>query len=76
MIANFCLNFGYSPVWILTGKGNKKYIAIRTTEEKLINHNEQLLELIRDLLRALIELKPVWNSAVKELIVEAKKRAQ
>lgn len=76
MIANFCLAYGYSPTWILTGKGPKKLIIKKDKEERLIDHNEQLLQTIRDLLRALIELKPVWDNAAKELVEQARKRSQ
>jgi hypothetical protein len=74
IIANFCVEYQYNPIYILTGKGSKKLVYTRTTEEKLINHNEQLIETIRDLLGALIELNVQFNNPKQELIQQAKKR--
>lgn len=46
-LANFCIKFGYSATWILTGKGSKKESLKRTTEEMLIEQNVKLIEIIR-----------------------------
>lgn len=71
LIANLCLEYNYNAHWILTGEGAKKYKEryVKTKEEKLI-------EIIGDLLNALLEIKPHWNNATKQLVQESKKRVQ
>lgn len=69
MIANFCQAYNYSPYWLLLGKGKRKAGSLKDKEEKLI-------DIIGDLMDAMLELKPVWNDATKELIHQVKNRVQ
>lgn len=69
LIANFCEYYDYSAEYILKGKGDMKGQARKSKEEKLI-------DLVGDLLDALLEIKPKWNDATSQLVHEAKKRKQ
>ena len=69
LIANFCFEYNYSADFILTGRGKRMNLAQMSKDEKLI-------EIIGDLLNALLELKPKWNTATQELIDNVKKRQQ
>lgn len=71
LVANFCLVYGYSAHWILTGQGSKKY-----KERYVMTKEDKLIEIIGDLLNALLEIKPHWNNATKQLVNESKKRVQ
>ena len=62
LIANFCLIYGYSPFYIILGKGDRRYQ----------HTNERYLQLITDLLGALFEFKAVWTDETKELANRAK----
>jgi transcriptional regulator with XRE-family HTH domain len=64
LIADFCLTYGYSPTYIITGEGSK------------FSKEERLIEIIGKLFDALLELKPKNPSAIAELIDEVKKRIQ
>jgi len=69
LIANFCQEYGYSPYYIMQGIGPKKARAPKTREDKL-------LDIIEDLMNAMLELKPKWNDTHKELVNKAKKNVQ
>lgn len=71
LIAKFCLIYGYNAHWILTGQGKKKY-----KERYIMTKEDKLIEIIGDLLNALLEIKPHWNNATKQLVQESKKRVQ
>ena len=49
LIANFCLSYGYSAHWILTGKGHKKGSSDKSPEEVLIEQNLALVRIIERL---------------------------
>jgi hypothetical protein len=69
LIARFCHVYGYSPHYILLGEGAKKAKGPKTREDKLI-------DIIGDMMDAMLELKPKWNSTQKELATRAKKATQ
>lgn len=69
LIAKFCLKYGYSAHYILLGEGAKKAKPPKTREDKLI-------DIIGDMMNAMLELKPKWNDTQKELANRAKKATQ
>jgi transcriptional regulator with XRE-family HTH domain len=64
LIADFCLTYGYSATYIITGEGSR------------YSKEERLIEIIGELFAAMLELKPKNPSAIAELIDEVKKRIQ
>lgn len=71
-IARFCLAYDYSPEYILLGTGAMKSDKLKRLEEK----NDKLIEVIGDMMEAMLELKPKWSDAQKELADKAKKSIQ
>ena len=63
LIANFCILYRYSPVYILTGKGTKKgnpdegeIIQLFKTILKKVENRNKDSQIIHDLLSGMIEL--------------------
>jgi hypothetical protein len=69
LIARFCDVFGFSPYYIILGKGGPKETGQQTIEEKLLEINANLID-------ALLEVKVKVNDPVRQLLNEAKKREQ
>lgn len=76
LIAKLCLEYGYSPHFIILGTGPRKAKAPRTKEDRLIEHNEKLLNVITDLLNEILILKPIWTDKTRQIAQEAKKNVQ
>lgn len=67
LIATFCIKYGYSAEWILTGRGTMKAKPPKTKEDKLI-------DIIIEMVDALLEVKGKLSTPQKELLNQAQKR--
>ena len=76
LIARLCLQYGFSPAYILLGQGEMKAPIPDSKEEKWEKERERYLDLISKLMEGLLEVKAEFNDPLSQLVNEAGKKGR